>query len=507
MTFYPVRGLGKGGVVADKLPWELEPNSFTNVSNVSFNDSAAYKTPGYQKTIDVGPGAVWMQLYDDGTAKQLVYATGTDLFLLQSGAWINVGTGYTSSTNWHSDSFGTFCIFNNGIEKPQSKAVGANFIDLPGWPATWTCGLIRAYKDFLVAAQVVDNGIEQRNTIYWSDAAPTNELPENWTPGSPSLAGFVVIPGDGGEVVEMVPLGDSMVIYTQAAMYALTFTGSALRPMTLRRLPIAYGAASRECVVPFESGHFVIGLRQLYVHDTVNAQLVAEEIVEERFYRELSNIDQVQVVQNARDTEIIVAYSDRDTIASDKALTWNWLDNTWSFWTLPGVTCISYAFAPTEGETWETISTQWNANNAGWNELTQKVEALTLFYLTDTELFQALTGTTADGEPISAFVEKLGWDLDSIMQEPTNRRKMIRSIYPQIRGSGQANFFVGFSNAPNGAVNWKGPILLDLDEQPKRYKIDAIGHARYLSFRMEHNDVGSFRLSGMELDLMDSYQR
>lgn len=490
----------------DHLAWELEPNFFTEALNVDFNDASANKTRGYSTVQAAGPDSTWMQLFDDGTAKQLVYSTQTDLYLLQAGAWLKVGGPYTASEEWQSCAFGIHCIFNNGVEVPQSKAPGANFIDLPNWPATWTCRLIRPYKSFLVAAQVFDGGIKQSNTIFWSDTTPANELPPNWTPGAPSLAGFITLPGDGGEVVEMVPLGDSLLVYTQAAIYALTFTGNADAPMTLRKLPIAYGAAGRECVVEFQNRHFVVGLNKVYVHDTVTSLPVAEDRIENRFYSEVNDVTKTRVVQNTRTTELIVYYSAQDRYAAEKAVIWNATDDNWTFRSLPDVKCISYAFTPTEGVAWPDMI-PWNQEARRWNELSQKAEGFDLFYLNDSAFMKALTTTTADGTPINAFIERLGWDLDSLMQQPTNTRKMIRSIYPQVQGSGELCCYVGFSNAPAGEVQWKDCVKIQLEQTPKRYKLDAIGHARYLSYRFEHNDVGSFRISGMELDLQPSYAR
>ncbi len=514
MTFYPIREFGKGGVIADQPPWELPENAFSDAINVDFRDNAARKSLGYLRRVGaVQPNPVWMQTFDDGTAKQLAYASQDRLWLLSGATWNNVGGPYTSTDNWHSFPFGSFCVFNNGQDAPQTRAPGGNFIALAGWPAGWQAGILRPYKSFMVAARMVnDGGGAKANTIYWSDTAPANELPPNWSPGAPSLAGFLPLPANAGDVVDMEEMGDSLLIYTQSEVYALTFTGSAARPMTLRKLPISNGIASRECVKRFANRHICLGLNRIFVHDTVNQIYVADEIVEEKFFAQVADLNQVRVVVNERWSEVIIYYPTQASlgIQCNRALVWNWEDNTWTFRDLPNVVCVSYAFLPTEGVKWSDWSaTRWIDLTQRWSELGGSNENLGLFYLSqsDQALHQADLGFTADGTYIVSRLERTDIDLDTLLKKPTDRQKMVRSLYPQISGQGVVDFYIGFSNASGGDVRWKGPISLNLDERPRRYKVDAVGHGRYLGWRLEQRNGGFYQFSGMEIDLEESYAR
>ena len=513
MAVISIRGFGGTGVVSDIPAWDVPDGGFTDAINMNFRDGSAVKALGYQAQIPVIEEPVWMQLWNDGDANRLVYATHTELYQLDGTAWTEVGGPYADTYNWQSFPFGNYCIFNNAVDVPQTKGNGdLTFSDLTGWPAGWQAGLIRPYKDFLVAAQVVDNGIEQRNAIFWSDAAPTNELPPNWDPTGPqSLSGFISIPADGGEVVEMVPLGDSLIVYTVVGCYALSFTGNADAPMTLRRLSIAGGCAHRESAVYFKSQNFVVGLSRIYLHDSVTKTYIAESTVESRFYSEVRDISLVRCVVDNRHSEIIIYYPATEGAGNncDKALIWNWAYNTWTFRDLPFVPCISFAFVPTVAPTWDDLPVSWESMSQRWSELRGSAESLGLYYLSagDLQLYQAELSFLAGGQTFIGQLVRTGIDLDTLTGLPTSTRKMIRFIYPQMDGAGKVNFYVGSTNAPGGNILWKGPIELDLDVVPHQYRIDAVIHGRYLAFRIDHSVAGSFRLSGMDIDVVDSYSR
>ena len=515
MPTLPVREMGAHGVISDVLPWDLPSGAFSDARNVEFRDGAVQKSAGYLSVAAVLSSAAWMQLYDDGFSKQLVYASASDLWLMGSGTWTNVGTGFAASTEWHSVPFGTHCIFNNAIDAPVQKGpTDLVFAALPGWPATWTCNLIRAYKDFLVAAVVSENGVLVSNTLYWSDAAPPNELPGTWAPGGSSLAGFITIPGDGGEIVEMRPLGDSLIIYTQAGAYALTFTGQADAPMTLRRLPITGGAAARECVIQFENRHFVVGATRIYVHDTVSQAYPLESKTESRFYAQAGpRLPLTRVTSDQRNNDILVYYQTESAtgLDRDRLMKWGTLDQCATFLDLPGVSCISLAFVPTDGTRWSGLgSAKWSDFGAiRWANLGGPRNTIGVFYLSPRalSLYRAEVGSLAAGQAFTGFAERIGIDLDQEGLKLGDRRAMVRHLYPQISGTGTVRIFVGYSNAPDTGILWKGPILLDLDGNPQRYRVDAIGHGRYLSWRIEHAESGSFRMSGMDVDVQQSYER
>ncbi|WP_157954046.1 hypothetical protein [Microbulbifer sp. A4B17] len=83
------------------------------------------------------------------------------------------------------------------------------------------------------------------------------------------------------------------------------------------------------------------------------------------FYGELTQRDKVRCIANHKTKEVWVYYSTNTTGPANRALVYNWLDNTFTFVDLPNVACA--VFAPKQGKiiTWDELA------GLSWKELVQ----------------------------------------------------------------------------------------------------------------------------------------
>ena len=78
-----------------------------------------------------------------------------------------------------------------------------------------------AHGGFVFIANITIEGERKPSSIYWSDY----NNPEGWIPGGESLAGFIDL-GKGQTVLAMKSLGEQLIIYTDAGIYAATMTNA-----------------------------------------------------------------------------------------------------------------------------------------------------------------------------------------------------------------------------------------------------------------------------------------
>ena len=122
MPWLPLRNFGRLGVIHDTMAEALPVGAWTDARNVRFSGVEMEKMlePTLEVAFDKG-SAVWMQHFSDNLTSYVVVATQTELWFLRAdmpdtATWVLAGSGYDLSGRWQSFSWGTTCIFNNGID-------------------------------------------------------------------------------------------------------------------------------------------------------------------------------------------------------------------------------------------------------------------------------------------------------------------------------------------------------------------------------------------------------
>jgi len=527
----PLRQFGDVGMVQDAPAHELPPNAITGGKNVLFRDGAARKMNG-NKIIayDISSeNSQWFETwqYQVGTYKQVIgLANGT--MLVWDGSAISVpsiqdqgGTAAVLSATaaWQSTVFGRFAVMNNRVEMPlyswnsgTSSPDGSVFRMIPAWGAANSPGgavkSIRAHRNFLVAVGVANAPYN----VYWSDAAATDSFPASWDyADTTKLAGYVQVAASDGPLIDCREMGDAMIVYTQNAAYALQYVGGS-DVFGIRRL-FSHGLINRECAVSFQNQHFCVGDNRLYVHDGLNISRPAERKIERAFFHEVSDWSKCLAASIEGQNEIWVYYTTAGGSSPNRALIWNWHNNTWAFIDLPGYTCIAPSVVVSSPITIGSLSGQIGNLEGTIGEF-GRTGANQVILATPGEgnatvtfgLYQLSTGIRIGSDHYDAYIERTGVDLDEFRKEATTSMR-VRAVVPQITGSGSVDIQIGTQRNANDSVLWDTVKTFSLDDG-SRYKVDVRKTGRYLAWRIGSwsgsptNSTWAF--SGMDIDVQEA---
>lgn len=506
--YFPIRQLGEKGINTDTPPYELAINEFSAGRNVRFANGSAQTMPAPLAIDTLAEAPVWGQAWlRDGSA-QLAYASATRLYVRENEAFVDRSDlttypgGYSSSTGWQSHAWGETPVFNNGIEVPQVlEPTDTTFKDMPAWPSDLRAKSVKGYKNFMVAIGITEGGVDYPNTVRWSTEAEPGQLPWTWDVSDlAGLAGANPVDSGAGELVDQLPLAGSNILYSNDSAYLMQFVGGQF-VFNFEKI-FDKGILCRDAVAAFENFHFVVGPAELYVHDGNTPRPIAHRRTNRTFYRELGNRDSVRCVANAKSKEIWVFYSTGSGTAANRALVFNWLDNSFTFVSVPNVQCP--LFGPRQGDiiTWGELGPfTWADLTQAWGEFADDDYYPVMYYFssdgTTHELYEAdFLNTTVDTQAV--YLERTGIDLDQMLRKPAMQTCLIQKVVPQISGSGVVRITVGGSDTPMGAVEWSDPVLFNVDTD---VDVDVRVNARYLAIKVESVDTGFWRLTGWDFDL------
>jgi hypothetical protein len=199
----------------------------------------------------------------------------------------------------------------------------------------------------------------------------------------------------------------------------------------------------------------------------------------------------------------LIAYPTTEAAWPDRFLVYNWIDDTWSFED-PGteIRCMNIGSVPVSALQWLDLG-PWQDLAGSWASLGDLARTNSVFHSTATAFYVRGETYTRDGADYHAYVQR-GWvDLDELTQH-AETRKMLRSVYLQITGTGVIHVQFGTSDTPYDAAHWDVENTIDLADSTME-KIDVRLEGRYLHWRIGSwtgtPEPGSWSLSGMDLDI------
>ena len=198
--------------------------------------------------------------------------------------------------------------------------------------------ILRAFGNLIVAGNLTE--CERGSTrivrhmpgvIRTSDVAAAGSVPANWNPfrtGANTADEFTL--STTSLVQDMAELQGVLFIYTNTSIHSIQATGNLQIPFNVRPVTTSYGAQDMGSVQEFDGKHLVVGSNDIYVFSghPSNIQSISDSRVRKKFFTELSG--RVRTVLNRRQDEIWIAYSTTGTDVMDRALLWNYRDNTWT---------------------------------------------------------------------------------------------------------------------------------------------------------------------------------
>lgn len=412
----PVQECGSG-VNLDLLASELAPGIWSDSSNVRFRNKFAEKRNGFASAYTTPVVTPYgLATFNTSTARFLVQlgtaAVYADDGLTQTDITGSAPTG-ARDDRWAAFNFNGIFVCNNGVDLPMfwSGDTGTNLAALTGWPAATYADAVKGFRDYIFALAITSGGTKYPYRLMWGNSAEPGALPTTYTAAATNDAGETDLV-QAGQLVDMLPLGDSLIVYGQEGRYAVRYIGGDA-VFSFQLLAGRDGLLGRGCVVSTPVGHVFLTNGDVRVHAGGESVSIAEGVVRDYL---AANMDEANarrsfVCLNPQETEVWVCFPSSGQNDCDTVLAWNWVDKTWGKFSVPSLTfgvsgLVSSAVGAERWSeqtlTWAQIANSWSQNEASSNE------ARLIVATTTPGIGLANTSSLDFGSSISWYLEKTG---------------------------------------------------------------------------------------------------
>lgn len=497
------------GVFTDPNPSDLPMNAWTNARNVKFRNGKASKSQGHDKVFpDTPANPLYLIPYLTQNTPYWFLGTDTKIYRTSGSSWQDVsrttGGDYAASptNSWNGGFLNGVLVMNNGVDTPQSlQPNDSDFKDLPNWPVNTKAEVIRPFKNYLVALNITKSSVNQPTTVKWSSPADPGEVPFTWDEtDATNDAGENFLADTAGAIVDGVKLKDSFIIYKEDSVYAMRYIGGTFI-FQFQQLFDDVGMLSTNCAAEFDGKHFVVGQGDVYVHNGVQKQSVIDGKMKDYLFNAIKNtsIRNVFVVPDYNQSEMWICYQSSDadpTANADRALIWNWKEDTWTVRDLPNVIYATHGIVdPQKDDDWDGDAQEWNLDTTVWDSSSYNPAKTRLLLLSRGALDCYVVGDSSvfDGVSFQSRLEKT-----DMYFEDDQKVKFVSSITPHIRGNGICQVYVGKSMIQDSPVEWFGPFNYTIGSD---YKIDCRVSGRYIGVRFEFDSSGDWQFNGYTIEM------
>jgi hypothetical protein len=416
-----------------------------------------------------------------------------------------VDVDYTGTPNqWTSTLLSGIPIFNAGnlVDPPQQWNLNpANRMTaLTAWPANTFCKSMRTYRNFLVALNVTKGGTNYPFMVKWSSAADPGAVPATWDPADATQdAGETDLAESNGAIIDGLQLRDSFMIYKEDSVWRMTYTGGPFVFAFQKVLGVS-GALNRNCIVEIDGRHFVLTGSDVVVHDGQTATEVLDKKARRALFQDMdtSAQDRAFVFKNPFLNEVFICYASIGNSIPNKALVWNYVDNTVSYRDLPSIHHANYgAVDDSLSASWDSDSDPWNSDLTAWQGpgFTPNTTRV-LMASSSQKLFLLDASASFDGAQPSCYLERVGLDFGA----PENI-KTVRGIRPRITGNVGDTFTVkvGSSDDPYVDPVYSATMTHTIGETVSN---DCFVSGRYIAIRFESGSAYFVRLDSYDIDVL-----
>jgi hypothetical protein len=288
-------------------------------------------------------------------------------------------------------------------------------------------------------------------------------------------------------------------VYKEDSVHAMTYVGGAFTFNIRERFKNA-GLIARDAVVALGDGrHVFVSSDDIYIHNGAQLRSIIDDQVRSFFFNDLEQDSAYRTfcAHNNIKNEVWICYASSDAVNDlpNKALIWNYVDNTWTTRQLPGTRFIAQGIVnPTYTNSWANATTTWNDTPSTWgfNPYSPTRDSLLICGTADTKLYLVDYGIDFDGTDFTCFLERVG-----LHAGQTNRIKSVTRMYPRIEGTGTVRISVGSEINPYEGVTYSDPVTFRIGQDNK---VDCRVRGRYIAVKFETTDDTQFKLSGYTLE-------
>lgn len=504
---------GAGGVNSDLAPHAIPPEVFTTANNVRFTDGALEKVAGMTAQFGTPPIAPYFLLptqSNDGT-KRLFLANLTSIYSYLSGSFTDVsravGGAYSASAKnaWTGGVLHGIPFLNDGTSVPQSWDVGTvKFIDMPNWPSAYRCKALRAFKNYLIAMNILDGSTQYPHNILWSHPADPGSMPgtSGWDITAPTKdAGMAPISDTQGHIIDGLGLADAFVIYKETSTYLMQFIGA---PNIFKFRPVLResGILSRNCAAEVMGKHATLTTDDVVLFNGADAKSIISRKLRRNLFAAISVADYERSFVVALPTlrEVWFCVSVVEGQPPSRAYIWNWQSNDWSVRDIPYAQSIVWGFAPDEaGDTWDSDADIWDSDFESWSAFAMRGKTGLVAATNDTQIYTLGIGQTVNGTAFTAIARHESFDF-ATKQSPEHGDavKHISKLRPRILAdAGTVLYFrIGTQMHLNDNIIWTSPMTFTVGTTQEL----CLGvNGRYISWEIYSTCDCTWRLEALEM--------
>jgi hypothetical protein len=262
-------------------------------------------------------------------------------------------------------------------------------------------------------------------------------------------------------------------------------------------------------VVDFEGGHFFMGNSNFYlcngqtvtplltgkIRRGVFDEIVAGDLTDPTWQKSFVAADHVH-------KEILACYATESSSVVNKAVIWNWENNTFTFRNLPTTSHITTGIlaANPGGKLWSTSTKTWNEDSEAWgsSDYDAHLENLVFADVSNTKFYRDNAGNQEDTSNMTSYIERSGYDLG----DPQSV-KFVSAVYPQIEVSGNntVNVYIGKQMSTEDAITWEGPVAFNPNDQSK---VSCRVNGKYFGIKIESTTDIDWKLHGLAFEVQRS---
>jgi len=427
-----------------------------------------------------------------------------------------VGGDYTGAVTdyWNGTLLSDIPVITNGQDDPQSwdpVGTGQRLVDLPNWPASTECKIIRAFKNFLVAMYITKSGTISPHMVKWSHQADPGAVPNSWDETDPTKdAGENELADtEAGVIQDAETLRDILVIYKDHSTWGMQHIGG-IFIFRFFKIFTSSGILTQRCVQTVNNGaqHAVATQDDLIIHDGTVAQSVFDKRWR-RFYQQTldpDNFDRSFVQTNPRESELWLCFPQVGQIRPDTAIVWNWKDNSIGVRDLPDAAYIARGIidetAP--GSTWADHTEAWQANLDEWGgtAFKKQIQELLICDPTNTKFFRVDNTNQFNTANMNSFIERKGLAIAGVDRAGQPKvdfgsRKLVKRIWPKMEG-GPVTVRVGTQERAEDMITY-GPSQVFTPGVDDFLDVSVSG--RLIAVRFESNTDVGWNLEGYDLEV------
>jgi hypothetical protein len=527
-----LRNLDKYGVITDVDPFDLPLGAWSMALNVRFEDGRIDSAPVWRQVgtkLSQPPRFCYVSNKADGSTAVYIGCYDGSIIdwapTIETDRSITDYTGIESEAVWTATTLAGVIYINRDGRAPWAiRPSDTTFSVLAAWSNTWSAKIIRSYASALVALNMTKNGIRYPTMVKTSDlVTDPGEEPTSWDESlTTNNATENLLTEMNGEIVDAAVLGSSLILYSNQETWQMTADGSS-QVYSYRRLPFSGGAINTNCVVEVDNKHFVFGADDIWMHDGISEQSIADGRVRKFIFKAMNakKSDKFFAAHDPSKKTISFHFVSGDSFvqftgnACNRSAVFHLTSKTWTFDDNPLVFACGYAKVSLQSLTWTNITASWATVGGSWQDLGDGFKR-TMIYVGASDpatglearvyardLYGDASNLTSDVDTIAsrpALLIRDGIDLDEL-DARLEGYKHLQHIWPQGRLEAAAaplSFTIGVTDYPKVPPVFGLPMTYDAHEN---YKLDFDMAGRFLSIRIDYPDFRTMSLSGLDFEL------